>query len=372
MVLIEVVERIPRNGLLRRRGIYHLYWWERGRRCWLSTGTREKRLAELWQRSWLEERLIASIRGREISGSGKPISLGEMYQRYAEVCLPQKAATTQVDERGRWPRILKRIGAALPLTGVTRAVLERYRAERLREGVGPRTVNLEIGMVLTLLRRAVEWGEMAAGDLPVLRKLREKRRDRPPLAPADVVRLVEAAGEHHPTLGAAVEFAALTGCRRSEVFNLCWRDVDLTAGRVVIRNPKNKRDRALAMSGRLRDLLMQVGTDRSLEFVFPSPRTGGRVVNFDRALRETGNGLGIRPLGWHDLRRFFARTVASMGTSPFALKALMGHREISTTERYVEPYETEKVSALEKVAQVIRENVLIWPGRRAQSGAKRK
>ena len=43
----------------------------------------------------------------------------------------------------------------------------------------------------------------------------------------------------------------------------------------------------------------------------------------------------VRNLEWHDLRATFCTRLALAGYDAFTIKALMGHREMKTTERYI-------------------------------------
>jgi integrase len=43
----------------------------------------------------------------------------------------------------------------------------------------------------------------------------------------------------------------------------------------------------------------------------------------------------LRNLEWHDLRATFCTRLAIAGYDAFTIKALMGHRDMKTTERYI-------------------------------------
>ena len=57
----------------------------------------------------------------------------------------------------------------------------------------------------------------------------------------------------------------------------------------------------------------------------------------------------LRNLEWHDLRATFCTRLAIAGYDAFTIKALMGHRDMKTTERYIRAHRlTRQVALAEK------------------------
>lgn len=127
-------------------------------------------------------------------------------------------------------------------------------------------------------------------------------------------------------------FALNTGLRRGEIFNLQWPDVDLERDRIIVRKTKSSHERFVPMNRTVRELLLSLA--RTGGYVFPSPQTGGRLVDlkkgFSRALEEAG----IKNFRFHDLRHTFATRLAPE-TDVFTLKEILGHADIKTTMIYV-------------------------------------
>src|ERR1044072_2105237 len=82
-------------------------------------------------------------------------------------------------------------------------------------------------------------------------------------------------------------------------FSLTWFDVDWSRGLLHVRVSKNGKDRFVPINQTVRMMLERL--PRTSEYVFPSPRTEGRLIDvkfrFDKAKREAG----IRDLRFHDL-----------------------------------------------------------------------
>jgi integrase len=167
-----------------------------------------------------------------------------------------------------------------------------------------------------------------------------------------VLRHVQA-GEYHALDRAFYLTAIMAGLRHGELIALRWRDVDWLAGRIRVRQnwvlgefdtPKSRRgSRSVPMvdrlAGELDRLHKALGEPGDKSLVFPDPITGepfDKAANLRRyrkvlkaaALDETHN--------LHGLRHTFGTRMAAAGVPMRTLQEWMGHRDISTTERYAD------------------------------------
>ena len=147
--------------------------------------------------------------------------------------------------------------------------------------------------------------------------------------------------------------AAMTGLRLGELRALRWRDVDWQAGRVrVVRNyvrgaygtPKSRRSsRSVPLAdepaGALDRLYKASRFQGDDELVFAEPDTGEPLRDralarrYRRALKAAGLDTTHR---FHDLRHTFGTAMAAAGVPMRTLQEWLGHRHISTTQRYAD------------------------------------
>ncbi|MGB7159803.1 MAG: site-specific integrase, partial [Tepidisphaeraceae bacterium] len=147
--------------------------------------------------------------------------------------------------------------------------------------------------------------------------------------------------------------AVMTGLRQGELIALRWRDVDWNAQRIRVRRnysrgefgtPKSRRSsRAVPMIDRLSNELRQVynRTHRRNpdDLVFAHPATGGVLPKpsvYERmkaTLRAAGLDTTHR---FHDLRHTFGTHTAAAGVPMRTLQEWMGHRDLTTTQRYAD------------------------------------
>jgi integrase len=146
--------------------------------------------------------------------------------------------------------------------------------------------------------------------------------------------------------------AVMTGLRKGELVALRWRDVDWEARRVRVRRsytygefstPKSRRSsRSVPMTAELatelRRLWNQTIWRDDDDLVFAHPDTGGVIpkANISRRLSAALRAAGIEDHRFHDLRHTFGTRMAAAGVPLRTLQEWMGHRDITTTQRYAD------------------------------------
>ncbi|MBU0609362.1 MAG: tyrosine-type recombinase/integrase [Armatimonadetes bacterium] len=170
--------------------------------------------------------------------------------------------------------------------------------------------------------------------------------DRPRLPDNRRAHLTEA---HMARLAAVVErsdekaillLLCLLGLRRSEVVKLDCGDIDLTGGRIEVRQSKGGHSRVLPIPSELATALQTYLRQRNGDphaplFVSQTGQRLSRSVlarNFSRWLADAGlEGLGLSP---HSCRHGAASRWLKAGLTIIEAQALLGHRDTSTTGKY--------------------------------------
>jgi integrase len=172
---------------------------------------------------------------------------------------------------------------------------------------------------------------------------RRGRRGPAPPPPPDVL---------GPVLRVLILAAAVTGLRQSELLGIRWRDIDVTASRVRVRNAfvrgehssEGKSDLSTRRSVPMADWLaneLAAWRERTVfahddDLVFAHPQLGrpldpSRVTKrFKAACREAG----VRQIRFHDLRHTFATSLAASGVPLRAIQEFLGHADLKTTQIY--------------------------------------
>ena len=109
----------------------------------------------------------------------------------------------------------------------------------------PAVANAVLGLLSKMFKTAEAWDLLPAGSNPcrAVRRFRTRKRERF-LTQEEFRRLgralraLEAEERTWTPAVAAIRLLALTGCRRSEILDLMWDDVDRTAGELRLRDAK--------------------------------------------------------------------------------------------------------------------------------------
>lgn len=232
--------------------------------------------------------------------------------------------------------------AGREIASITGQEIRNYAGSRLIDEAAKATVNRELAALsaaINYCRRELEW------DLPNPvsgRKLREPDGRVRWLKKAEVESLCRAAREqrHGDLLEDFIRLAVNTGMRREEMLGLEWQRVDLH-NRLIILEAENTK------SARRRSIPLNMGAFQALSnrmayraercpaspWVF-ARETGDRALTLRKGFEAACERAGIANFTIHDLRHTCAAWLVSAGVPLIEVRDLLGHAEISTTERY--------------------------------------
>jgi integrase len=230
--------------------------------------------------------------------------------------------------------------------------LASYQTRRKRDEVSNRTVNLELGVMRSILRRYRMW-EAIAGDVDFLKESPSPGRA---LSHQEEARLLDAASKSRcRSLYPVVMLALNTGMRANEIRGLTWAQVDFLGksltvgksktaagtGRIIPLNP-----RAVAVLSHWRGLFPEV---QLKHYVFPHEKYGlagndrqpcaYEIVPTEPMHRwkvawEKSRNVAEVSCRFHDLRHTFISRLAESQASDSTVMALAGHVSRAMMERY--------------------------------------
>lgn len=262
--------------------------------------------------------------------------------------------------------------------------VEGLRHRWKKEGMQPRSINRDIQRLQSVLSRAVEWGVLNKHPLAGLKPLKADktgrvrfltREEEARLRRALIEReerqrearerfnewraargreaLPKREGEFLDHLRPMVLVALNTGLRRGELLSLQWADVNLSAKllTVVAASAKSGHSRRIPLNAEAVTVLKswrerQHDTDG---LVFPGA-DGKRMDNINRSWRNVSKVAKLVDFKFHDLRHSFASKLVQSGVDLYAVKELLGHSELSMTEKYSHLAPDNLRAAVERVA----------------------
>jgi len=221
---------------LKKRGkTWHTHFFVDGQRFRQSLETSDWREAQA-----KEKTLIAAAKAGKLSASSEDFArliFEDAAEKYLLGRLPELAESSQKKERQLLVKP-KEYFRGKRLRTIEAEDVIGFRQSRIADGVGPAIINMEIGVIRRMLKRAKRWGTLAED----IRPLRQPRSIGRAMSLEDKLRLLSTAGANPEWENArlAMTLALCTTMRGVEIKNLRWRDVDLFRQSLTVRRSKTE------------------------------------------------------------------------------------------------------------------------------------
>lgn len=234
---------------------------------------------------------------------------------------------------------------------ITNWQVEKYKSTRLKEpmknGKTPAkaSINRELSMLKHMFKKAIEWNLISTDPIAQVKLYPEKPKQLRVITEEEFSKLHSSASEF---LKPILMIALYTGLRRSEILNLKVSDINLRDKHILVRESKNGEIRYVPINSLLMKTLKSVINNTDCEHLFAGP-DGKPVKTVKKAFWGALRRSGIPHLRFHDLRHSFGSNLSMAGVDIAAIQELMGHKQISTTIRYLHPSPEHKKDAVERL-----------------------
>jgi len=355
--------------------------YARGKRVWLG---RADVLGVSEARESARAILADFYRGIDPIEARKPKAVIPTYREFLDGDYAAWAKSNQKAHEQNLKRLATAFATLLdrPLDKITGLDVERWRAVQVERGLSNQTINRDLASIKASFNRAVDWGLLTANPLAKIKKSRvddcmkvrflseaEEGRLREAIEAREERRRVErdSANRWRAERGYAllpnlrdlvftdhvkplILLSINSGCRRGELFDLTWSNVDLDRRILTVTG-------ATAKSRRTRHIpLNREATSTLLNWRAQSEDVAGLVFmneqgeRFDRAnssWRRLLKDAKITEFRWHDMRHHFASRLAMGGVDLNTIRELLGHSDYAMTLRYAHLAPEFKLKAVE-------------------------
>lgn len=247
-------------------------------------------------------------------------------------------------------RALVRYFGHMRLDEITTWNVRRFKQDRVRQvsehtgrPVSTSTFNRErstLSVIFNVARK--HWGYQ------IMNPVTDVERFPDPLARTEYLEV----DEIHSLIGTADSYfkpilicAVHTGMRKGEILGMKWNDVDLRRRVITLTEGKTVKDKVqyVPIDDTMYELLMRLRRTAGSDYVFEEKPGSGRLVcikrPFARALKNSGiaearSKSGKPPLRFHDLRHTCASQMTMADVPLTAVKDMLRHSDLRTTQRY--------------------------------------
>lgn len=292
--------------------------------------------------------------------------LRDALQRYlSKVSIKKRPSTCKRDQLSA-SYLTKHLGEH-SLTQVTPAKVATYRDKRLNQ-CSPHSVRIELALLSHLFNIARQEWRVGSIQNPVnsIKKPKIPEGRCPMLSQEQLEGLLfECEQAKSEFLLPFVLLALHSGARSMEIRGLRWEQVNIQEGYISLigEEIKSHRRRTLPMTSQAKQVFISLkekvkiinmqGNPAGL--IFPSRNNPKKPRDlhkaFDRAVHKAGLGdlPGAGKLRIHDLRHCYGSALIMRGVDVETVRKLLGHRDISTTQRYLHVVDDHMSEAVSKI-----------------------
>lgn len=341
-------KKLPRGIFVGKDGEYWICYYVQGRRHREHVGPflePAKRAIEKRRTERVEDKFFPE----NMRQKARAVRFGEIAASYMKLAKARKR--TWVGDQTHL-EMLKRLND-VPLEELTPALLEGVIAELAAERRwSAATPNRYRSTLSAVFECAIAAGKMQWNPARRIKKRPENNTRVRFLSAEEEEALLAVVRANWPEREAELVVALHSGMRRSEQFatyevqdgGLKWEYVNLRTGLITLPRTKSHKSRHIPMNSVLRRTLTSLPRILGVPYVFETTDPNKWFV---RACKLAG----LSNLHWHDLRHTFASRLVMDSVSMRAVADLLGHSQITTTQRYAHLSPGHLAEAVERLAK---------------------
>jgi len=159
-----------------------------------------------------------------------------------------------------------------------------------------------------------------------------------------------------PAAADAIRVIALTGARRGEIAGLRWRYVNLKTGVITLPPTAHKtgrrtgKPRVISLPAVAQEIVARQPEGEADDYVF-RPAKGDGSISLAKPWRKVRDEADLpEGIGLHGLRHSMATLLAMGGAGAAEIMAALGHKQLSTSQKYIHAADTARAALAERAA----------------------
>lgn len=240
------------------------------------------------------------------------------------------------------------------LLNISRADMERMHNSIWQRTKSVYSANRGLKLMRQMFNKAIDWGMQCHNPAARIKLFPENKRDRF-LQPDEIPRFLDALSQD-PDLSfrSFILLCLLVGQRRANMQAMRWSDVNFERRALYIKKTKNGAPQAVPLPDQAIDILRELETFKTCEWVFPSRQSrSGHIENPQVRWRALLKRAGIENMRIHDLRRTFASYQAINGASNEIIGKALGDKSPAVIPIYARLTEAPVRQSIQSAADSI-------------------
>lgn len=281
----------------------------------------------------------------EIAGGGDPSvklvvkddrehTMAELGEKYLALHAQSNKAPKSIKEDTAILKniILKRF-AEITVESITTLDLQNLQTDMQKTSY---RANRTRALLHKMFKLANQWGWRLDNPVSGVSKYKEYKRHRW-LDDEEVKRLFSVLDTYHSqNVANIIRVLLLTGARYNEVVSATWDQFDLDKGTWTkpAHSTKQRDMHHIPLSSTVIELLKDMKDEAESDFLFPGKIPGQHIKDIKKGWHTIRTRAGFPEVRIHDLRHTHASHLVSSGLSLSIVGKLLGHTQVSTTQRY--------------------------------------
>lgn len=271
--------------------------------------------------------------------------LCHLYLEYSKVY--KKSYRTDCSKISRY--IIPLLGE-IKLAEVNRNDIRRYICELVN--LKSSTKNRHLALIKAIMTFAVEYGYINTSPAAGIKSFNEPGSLRRAMEPDEFSMFIkvlqsEALTENRDTLKLLL-LLAFTGMRLGEARSARIEDINFAKKLLHLKDSKAGCDRLVPLCGEAMEVIMAQREIYGQKGLIFRSRTGGMVTEPRRLMAALCKKAGIDKFTIHEIRYTAGSAMLAATRDIYAVKRFLGHKNIKTTERYVQYFGGQQHEDIEK------------------------
>lgn len=225
------------------------------------------------------------------------------------------------------------------------------------DGLKQSTWNRHLALLKAIFSWAVEFDYLEVSPAAGIKAFREPASLRRAMEPEEFSLFIKALrteiqADDRDTLQ-LLHLLAFTGMRLGEARGACAEDVNFTRKTLFLKDTKSGDSRLVPLCGEAMDIVyLQLNKHGNHGLLFRST-SGGKISEPRRLMKKICEKAGIVPFTIHELRYTAGSAMLAATRDLYAVKRFLGHKCLSTSERYANYFGGQQHADIEKAMSLM-------------------